>query len=78
MTIEQANEIEDVLVDLGYEVEVRDDYSGRGMYGATVPAFVADDTGVMTAIGYAAAIAEVPLEDLPRRTDSMGRGVVIY
>jgi hypothetical protein len=76
MTIEQAQRIASYMEgNLNCEAEVREDYSGRGMYGKTVPAIVTDNA---VALGYAAGVLGIPDEDLPTRRDSMGLGFVFY
>ena len=48
MTLEDAERIAKFLEDAeGFEVEVRDDYSGRGMGGKTTPALVLNREGVV-------------------------------
>jgi hypothetical protein len=81
MDTDQAEQLAEGLADeFGIDVEVRPDYSGRGMYGATVPAFVTDEDAdkVLAALGFVAGKRGIPFDDLPTRTDSMGLGVVIY
>lgn len=64
------------------DVELRTDYSGRGMYGDTCIAYVCDDP-----VALGAAIAQVLTRDgmedairdfLPSRQDSMGLSTVLY
>lgn len=78
MTLDQAYDIADAMDLLYVEATVRESYSGRGMYGESVPALVVDGPGDAMAIGYAAAQAGVSWEDVPKRTDDMGLGMVIY
>lgn len=82
MNTDQAYEIQDEAWDLGVDIDVREDYSGRGMYGKKVVAFVtAGDVSLVKAaiaIGYAGDLINIPFQDLPTRVDSMGRGYVIY
>jgi len=63
------------------EAEARDDYSGRCMYGAKCPAFECetDSAMVRTFLRVAAENPELAAE-LARdmKTDSMGRGMVVY
>lgn len=59
------------------EIEVREDYSGRGMYGKSVPAVVADND-IRPALFYAAGELGIDFDEVPQRLDSMGLGVVIY
>ncbi len=79
MTADQAENIVDALSEYGVDAEVREDYSGRGMYGNSVPAIVINDERVLMTIGYVGATLDIELEDLPRRTDSMGRdSIIVY
>ena len=80
-----------LLENEGHEASVRDDYSGRGMFGSTTLAIV---TGAPPAyIGWAitAAVAEASSSDtdpyevadlaldlLPGHSDNMGLGMVYY
>lgn len=95
-TLEMAQELLDEMWDwTNEEVEIRDDYSGRSMYGKTCVAFVidGDTTKVLIAMGFAAGRLSANADEaddkdslwygfearnLPNRTDSMGRGTVIY
>jgi hypothetical protein len=79
MNLDEAQEVVDVLdFEFGIEAEVREDYSGRGMYGNTVVAFVVG-SGEEIAVGYALGMVGVAIGDIPDRIDSMGRdSVVIY
>lgn len=69
----------------GVEPEFRPDYSGRGMFGTSVPGIVAD-MGDGPAIGAAVAIAimrdggsaDDVLGAIPTRSDNMGRRVIFY
>lgn len=91
LSVEQAETLVKDMQDLlDVEAEVRPDYSGRGMFGSTVTAIVSDDPRAQFALAYVAGRINVieeergvsypafNFEDLPTRTDSMGRGVVIY
>jgi hypothetical protein len=92
LSVEQARRLaEDASDFLQEEVEVREDYSGRGMYGREVVAFVSEASAasVGVALGFAAGVAferaeargddaDFDFDDLPTRVDSMGRGTVIY
>jgi hypothetical protein len=79
MTLEQARQIvefiEENLWDEVEEIDLREEYSGRGMYGRTVPAIVIDNP---TWIGYAAGALGIEPRDIPQRTDSMGLSTVVY
>jgi hypothetical protein len=76
--MEQAEAIVDVAADWGVELTVRPGYSGRGMYGKSVIALVADSISALVMVGFAAGEIGIPFDVLPTRTDSMGLGVVIY
>ncbi len=79
LDLETAEQVVELLDGEGYDdIEVRESYSGRGMYGSEVVAFVADSTSAITAIGWAFGNLGLDLADVPTRTDSMGLGVVIY
>lgn len=79
LELEELQELVDEACDYvqyGY-IEVRDDYSGRGMYGKSVPAVVSDDD-IRPALFYAAGVLGIDYSEVPQRIDSMGLGVVIY
>lgn len=85
-TVDQAEAIietaTDALGNWDNDYEVREDYSGRGMFGNTCVAITGDgsDSGIFVAIGYLIASGELP-DDASQwfhRSDSMGRGWVIY
>ena len=76
------------LIDGGADPDdtyVYENYSGRNMYGATVPGIVTDNP-----VAAGAAIAVVILDNdpfadafdveknLPERSDSMGRFIILY
>ena len=72
------------LEDDGYEVTVHDDYSGRCMYGETVPALSGDfppgalaGAALQVCADFDYSAAEVR-DLLPHRQDSLGRGVIVY
>jgi hypothetical protein len=84
-TVEQAEAILDIMYEYELtegEAEVREDYSGRGMYGATTVAIVTDDgaRNVAIAIGIGVATGVLPDEAFRwfTRQDNMGLGSVIY
>ena len=72
------------LNDEGYDAEVREDYSGRGMYGKTTPAIVTEAPAALVgyAIGLVAedlALTDCNPKDLvPVRSDNMGLQMVYY
>ena len=87
LTVDQAEELVDAVynyTDYRGDLEVREGYSGRGMYGTEVVAFVADSNEALIALGYALGylagndFGSYPYKDLPTRVDSMGLGIVIY
>lgn len=79
MNPDTAEELAERASDLTHNhIEVRDDYSGRGMYGAQTIAFVGPPD-MVAAIAYAAAEMDLPYDDVPARTDQMGRdNIVLY
>ena len=71
------------------EVEVREDYSGRGMYGETTAALTAESLSsiivgmVRAAVELADSEDDASVEELVdfaegMRTDNMGLGIVVY
>ena len=78
----------EVLEDHGYESDFREDYSGRGMYGKSVPAIVSDAPGTMVSWSIIIALIEHgddvdnidarSLDYIPKRQDSMGLSYVFY
>lgn len=76
MTLEQANQVANDLDGLGYDAEVHEDYSGRGMYGRTCVGISTNAPGVV--IGFLLAEANVDFDDLPDSTDSMGLSTIYY
>lgn len=78
MTFEQALAVQDYLHGHNIEVEVRGEYSGRGMFGETGPAFVCPSRSWLLAIGWAFGQLSYRLDSMPSRTEDMGRGVVVY
>ena len=84
-----AEGIEEGAQDFGKEVEVREDYSGRGMYGETTTALIASDISdvIVGMIQYAVYMKEEENDDAIDllcetveylRTDQMGLGIVVY
>lgn len=59
------------------DTEIRESYSGRGMFGASVPAVVASED-IRPQLFYAAGVLGIDFNDVPCRIDNMGLGVVIY
>lgn len=77
MTLEQAQLLCETLEGEGYDAVVYENYSGRGMYGSTVTGIVAS-ANIAMAIGWYARELDINVEDLPRRTDSMGFQTIYY
>jgi hypothetical protein len=67
------------LLDLEDE-DVREDYSGRGMYGDTCLGFVTDKSDVRIGIAFAEVFGFDDAWDLSVnvRTDAMGRSSIVY
>ena len=78
MDVDVARKIVDFLSARGNEVRLREDYSGRGMYGERTVGIVVDGTYGVVMIGYAAARLGVDPADLPGFQDSMGYDLVVY
>lgn len=83
--------VETMIDAAGIDYEIRDDYSGRGMYGDSCFGVVvepSDEGRVLYAIGYAAGYCdadydsddETDWDGLARsaRTDSMGLSMILY
>ena len=79
--------IEEAANELGFEVEVRDEYSGRGMFGETAHAIVMNDENdfYVAAISVAFKIdndteeSDDFIQDMQDITfDSMGSSIVAY
>lgn len=78
----------ELLDEEGWEATFRRDYSGRGMYGSTVPAIVTDAPGPVVGGAVYAAALEFSCEMLPafrefagllpEYTDSMGLSSRVY
>jgi hypothetical protein len=89
MTTETMNALLVAAEALGVKVEARQNYSGRGMFGATTCALVVPNRGILTAVAARAAaelayagrddIVNDLIEDLTQlRWDSMGQDAVCY
>ncbi len=72
MKSDKAVTLMNALMDEGYEAEIRDDYSGRGMYGA--------ETHAVTSEASPATVTHVcGANNLPDpRKDNMGMDYVYY
>lgn len=78
MDIEQAEQVAAYMdYNMGLRVEVRENYSGRGMYGGEVPALVYE-AGDELSIGVAFEALGFDTEDMPRRFDNMGLRFITY
>jgi hypothetical protein len=87
-----ANHIIQASETIGLDLELREDYSGRSMYGSTTHAITGDESDFMKAVAYAAGTidcqdgdedAHFDLDDFVDamgsvRTDSMGRSCLIW
>ena len=78
MQLEHAQMILEEIEGLDIGECLYEDYSGRGMYGKTTAAVVADQAfTVFEAIGRLKERGELP-DTLKAQVDSLGRGYVIY
>ena len=89
MQLEIAKGIVDAATIDGTGLQLRDDYSGRSMYGAKTAAIVADSLtdflvglarfcGDLDPMEQDREIEEAVLACQDLRTDSMGMGIVLY
>jgi hypothetical protein len=88
MTSEAANFLVNVADSYGIEARLRDDYSGRGMYGSSTHGIVTDEPIhlLSCAIDYAASEAayDENTDNIPNfseerfSTDNMGYDTIIY
>lgn len=89
MQIETAQRLVDAADDLGFEIRIREEYSGRGMFGGSTTAVVAESSWqVIQAAAHAVAfrnpeseadLIEEFVEDLRElRRDSLGHDEVWY
>lgn len=84
MKLDVAEQIVQSAESMGIEAELRDDYSGRGMYGETTVAVVISSwTKFAAAVAQAAVDSIIPGEVIKEvrkaRWDQMGRDdVVVY
>jgi len=84
LTREIADQLNEVAYEFGFDqFDIREDYSGRGMYGRSVVALVGDgdDRDLDLVIGIAIGQGELEADAakyLLQRRDSMGRGWVRY
>lgn len=86
MKIEIAEEIIAAARDMGADVNLHEDYSGRGMYGDTTAAISGDLNNIIAAVALAAGSLQDnhrKLEDLVEamqklNTDSYARQIIVY
>jgi hypothetical protein len=84
MTEEQAHFIQDAMYSEGYDCEVRDDYSGRGMYGRSCHGVVVDspDYILSAIVNHMKQMDTSELDEVPEvdsfRTDNMGMSYIVY
>lgn len=87
MNIDTAWLLDNAAAVLDIDLDIREDYSGRGMYGVTTVAVVLDRASDLAAIAFEAGRATAhdrdeaaeAVHDLRNlRQDSMGHGVVVY
>lgn len=74
----------DILRESGYEAEVREDYSGRGMYGRTCCGIITNASGPMVGYSITCAMSDLGIDPfdwvdlIPKRWDSMGLQSIYY
>lgn len=73
MTKEQAEDIMRIAEEREFEIEMRDDYSGRGMMGQRTYAVVGYSSDILECIDESEVCYEVDF-----RTDSMGKNSSVY
>jgi hypothetical protein len=69
-------ELEDLLVD--HDIEIRTDYSGRGMFGKRCLAFVGSPGEPPSIVAWMLGKSGWDWDSIPKNQDSMGSGWVIY
>ena len=86
MTKPEADFIANIMENAGKNVEVRDDYSGRGMFGKTTCGVVVDSELLVISalLAYAKELSEDGpyIGEMPEfdtlRHDNMGKQMIIY
>lgn len=86
MRIDIAEEIISAARDMGTDINLHEDYSGRGMYGDTTAAISGDLNNIIAAVAMAASTLQDnhrKLEDLVVAmqnisTDSYARQIIVY
>ena len=69
MTLKKLKRIANILEGDGYKAEIRDDYSGRGMFGATCYGIVTDGPEIVDKL--------TPL-GTNQKIDNMGLDYIVY
>ena len=72
MQLRNAERIADALEAEGVDVEIYEDYSGRGMFGSQTAGVVVKDPGSVELI-----MSQLGIEDSQRR-DNMGLSYIVY
>ena len=85
MTKEQAEFFKNAAEEVELEIEVRNNYSGRGMYGETTYAIIVDSLMTLipallcrAAYGYVSVAENGLFDNFKLRQDNMGLGIVLY
>ena len=85
MTKKQAEFFKNAAEETGLEIEVRNNYSGRGMYGETGYAIVTDSLMALipallchAAYDYVSVVEDGLFDNFRLRQDNMGLGIVLY
>lgn len=82
MTAERIDIFLQAAEELEIEMDVRPEYSGRGMYGATTAAIVvgslSDAFSLIFRAGEIAREDEMTFEPFRPTMDQMGRGIILY
>ncbi len=85
MDLKLAQAMQEAMTDCGYSCEIREGYSGRGMYGGETTGIVIDNiTQLLESLIEAAYVLvdedEGPIFDVTGdiRTDSMGLSMIVY
>jgi hypothetical protein len=77
MNQEDATVLASVIQNMGYQAEVYDDYSGRGMFGGTTAGVVTDMSKELAESAAEDMLDDPePFQDL--RQDSMGLSLILY
>lgn len=92
MNVEQATLLAEALEEAGHDTSVREEYSGRGMYGKTTAAIVTDASPML--VGYCwrelerreeegefddkVSLPTFTVINMPIRSDNMGLSMVYY